>query len=85
MSRVLPGLSKLALQQVYGVTSGNFVQSQVGIHATQQPDLLRDGFERGWNNTQHRFSTRFVEMLPIKLHLFDAHFTVALLNVKCII
>ena len=63
----------------------NFVKSQVGIHATPQPDLLRDRFDHGWNNARHRFSPRFVAMLKIKLHVFVAHFTLALLNVKYII
>ena len=85
MSRVLPGLSKLALQQVYGVTSAQFCPITSRYHATQQPDLLRDGFERGWNNAQHHLSTRFMAMLQIKWHVFVAHFTLALLNVKCII
>ena len=35
-------------------------------------------FEQGWQNGQHRFSTRLVAMLQNKLHVFVARFTEAL-------
>ena len=90
LSRVLPAQSKVALQQVYCVTRGRDVCAILSNHKfvfTQPNNLirLRDRFEHEWNNAQHRFSTRFVAMLKIKLHVFVVHFTLALLNVKCII
>ena len=90
MSCVLPAQSKVALQQVHGVTRGRDACAILSNHKfvfTQPNNLirLRDRFEHEWNNAQHRFSTRFVAMLKIKLHIFAAHFTLALLNVKCII
>ena len=33
------------------------------------PYLLQDRFERGWQNAEHRYSTRFTAMLQIKLHV----------------
>ena len=35
-------------------------------------------FEQGWQNAQHRFSTRLVAMLQNKLLVFVARFTEAL-------
>ena len=48
-----------------------FIQSEVSIHATcSKPDLLQNRFERGYLNAQHRFSTRFGEILQNKLYVF---------------
>ena len=35
-------------------------------------------FEQGWQNAQHRYSTRFVTMLQNMLHVFVARFIKAL-------
>ena len=35
-------------------------------------------FEQGWQNAQHRYSTRFVTMLQNMLHVFVARFIEAL-------
>ena len=76
MSRVLPAQSKVLW------LLRNFVKSQVGIHATQQPYLLRDRFEHGWNNAQHHLSSRFVAMLKIKLHVFFCAFYLSFTQCK---
>ena len=90
MSRVLPAQSKVALQQVYGVTRGRDFCAILSNHKlvfTQLNNLIccETGLNKGGTTRSIAFQTRFVAMLKIKLHVFAAHFTLPLLNVKCII
>ena len=67
----LPARDKLVLQQVTKSQvwrdSLVFLSNQKSVF-TQQTDLLQDGFERGWQNTQLSFPTSFAAMLRNKLH-----------------
>ena len=55
----------------------NFIQSEVSIHAPFL-SLFRDRFECGWENAQHRFSTRFAANVAKQVAGFVARFTVLL-------
>ena len=80
MLRALPAKGKLVLKQVTYLSCmaslpHYFIQSEVSIRATcSKPDLSQNRFERGYLNAQHRFSTRFGEILQNKLHFFLAYY-----------